>query len=248
MTLSSFFEQNPKAALALSGGVDSSYLLYAAKQCGCDVTAFFIKTAFQPQFEMEDALRLAKELDVPLTVLHLDVFQYPKVVENPADRCYYCKQALFGSMKREAEKEGYTLLMDGTNASDTIDDRPGMRALQELLVRSPLRECGITKAEVRLRSKAAGLFTSDKPSYACLATRIPAGTAIDASTLERVEKAENYLFSLGFTDLRVRIQGQGAKIQLPANQLTKAAERGKEIRQGLGSLFTDIYLDLKPRS
>lgn len=247
MTLSSFFLQNPRIALAFSGGVDSSYLLYAAMRAGCDVHAFFVKTAFQPQFELDDALRLAKELDVPLTILYHDVFAHPQVVANPPDRCYYCKHALFQMMKEEAEKAGYPVLMDGTNASDNGDDRPGMKALTELSVRSPLRECGITKAEIYSRSKKAGLFTHDKPSYACLATRIPAGTSIDAQTLQRVEKAEEWLFSLGFSNLRVRVQGHAAKIQLPADQLVKAAIRSDEIRQGLGTLFDDIWLDLAPR-
>lgn len=248
MTLSAFFQENSKVAVAFSGGVDSSYLLYEAKQASCDVHAFFVKTAFQPQFELDDAIRLTNELDVPLTVLYHDIFEHPDVLSNPSDRCYHCKNALFTMIINEAKKAGYDLLVDGTNASDDCDDRPGMKALAELSVRSPLRECGITKAGVRFRSKAAGLFTHDKPSYACLATRIPAGVPIDAETLQRVEKAEEFLFSLGFSDLRVRVQGKAAKIQLPANQIVKAASLSVEIRKGFSGLFDDILLDLAPRN
>ena len=247
MTLTTFFTQNPRVALAFSGGTDSSYLLYAAKQNCCDVRAFFVKTAFQPQFEENDALRLAKELNVNLTILNHDVFQHEEVTSNPKDRCYYCKTAIFHLLKQEAEKAGYPVLIDGTNASDDAGDRPGMRALKEIGVRSPLRECGLTKAEIRALSKQAGLFTWEKPSYACLATRIPSGTPITARTLTRVENSEEFLFTLGFSDLRIRVMGETAKLQLPENQMAKAIKQSQAIRKGLSPYFTDILLDLKPR-
>ena len=149
MDLSQFFRQCPKAALGFSGGVDSAYLLYAAVENGAQVQPYFVKTAFQPQFELEDARRLCAQLGVELSVLELDILNVPQVAENPADRCYFCKKALFGRLKEQAQQDGYRVLMDGTNASDDAGDRPGMRALGELSVRSPLRECGITKAQVR---------------------------------------------------------------------------------------------------
>ena len=185
MTLNEFFGLVPKAAVAFSGGTDSAFLLWAAKKCGCDVRAYYVKTPFQPQFELEDARRLCAQLGVELTVLELDVLQIPGVAENPPDRCYHCKRALFGRLRQQALADGYTVLIDGTNASDDAGDRPGMRALGELSVRSPLRECGITKAQVRALSKEAGLFTWDKPAYACLATRVPTGTPLTADTLRR---------------------------------------------------------------
>lgn len=233
--------------MAFSGGTDSSYLLYAAKQNNCDVHAFFVNTAFQPQFEMDDALRLAKELDANITILNYDIFQHPEIVKNPVNRCYYCKRALFSMIKQEALQAGYTVLVDGTNASDNCDDRPGMKALTELSVRSPLRECGIAKDEIRLLSKAAGLFTYNKPSYACLATRIPADTPITEKALQNVENAEQFLFSSGFSDLRVRVFGKAAKIQLPENQMIKAVQQHQDICQGLKEYFEEIVLDLKPR-
>ena len=159
MTLQEFFAENPRAAIAFSGGVDSSYLLYAAVQCGADVHAYFAKTAFQPQFELDDAQRLAESVGAKLTVLELDALSSEDVARNPANRCYYCKQNIFGNLKRAAAEDGFTLILDGTNASDDAGDRPGMRALREMDVRSPLRECGLTKAEIRRLSHEAGLFS-----------------------------------------------------------------------------------------
>ncbi len=205
MTLNEFFSLVPKAAVAFSGGTDSAFLLWAARECGCDVRAYYVKTAFQPQFELEDARRLASELAVPMTVVEADILAVPEAAANGPQRCYHCKTALFSQLRQAAREDGYTVLLDGTNASDDAGDRPGMRALRELEVRSPLRECGLTKEEVRRRSREAGLFTWDKPAYACLATRIPTGTPITTEDLERVERAECALDALGFRDFRVRL-------------------------------------------
>ena len=155
MNLTQFWQANPKAAIAFSGGVDSAYLLYSAVQSGADVKAYYAKTAFQPAFELEDAKKLAAQLGAQMEILTLDVLSVPKVVENPQNRCYYCKTALFSAMTAAAKKDGFTLILDGTNASDEAADRPGMQALRELSVRSPLRECGLTKKEIRRLSKEA---------------------------------------------------------------------------------------------
>jgi len=248
MDLKIFFAQNPRAALAFSGGVDSSYLLYAAKQYGCNVHAYFIKSAFQPQFELDDARRLAEQLKVPFTVAELDALENPQVAANDPLRCYYCKTNLFTQLGKLAAKDGRTLLMDGTNASDNFEGRPGMRALQELGVRSPLRECGLTKAEIRKLSREAGLFTSEKPSYACLATRIPTGTKITAELLKKVEQGENRMFAMGFTDFRIRFFHGAAKIQLPENQFGMAFEKKNELNQALSPYFDGVMLDLTPRA
>ena len=144
MILQEFFQKNPGGALAFSGGVDSAYLLYAAGVWGKDWRAYYVKSPFQPDFEWQDALRLAKEQGVPMTTLPVDVLQDPLVAENSPERCYHCKKAIFQRIIEEAKKDGCTLLIDGTNASDDAGDRPGMRALRELSVRSPLRECGLT--------------------------------------------------------------------------------------------------------
>lgn len=247
MTLEDFFRENPRAALGFSGGVDSAYLLYAAKKCGADIKPYYIKTAFQPQFELDDALRLAGQLEIEVTVIEHDVLSSTDIAANPENRCYYCKTALFGLLRSRAAEDGYPVLIDGTNASDEAGDRPGMRALKELAVRSPLRECGLTKDEIRRRSKDAGLFTWNKPAYACLATRIPTGDIITGDMLERVEAAENQLFDLGFSDFRVRVFQGAARLQLPEAQLTEAADRRTEITRALAPYFDTVLLDLKAR-
>ena len=247
MTLEQFFQENPRCALGFSGGVDSAYLLYAGVKARADIKPYFIKTAFQPAFELADAQKLAEGLGVEVTVLELDALADPQVAANPADRCYYCKQNLFRTLKERAIADGYPVLLDGTNASDEAGDRPGMRALAELSVRSPLRECGLTKAEIRARSREAGLFTWDKPAYACLATRVPAGEAITADLLARVEGAEDALFRLGYTDFRVRVFHGATRLQLPRWQMERAVREAEELRQALKPYFTPILLDLEGR-
>ena len=248
MELSDFFRENPRAALAFSGGTDSAYLLYEALQCGAEVRPYYVKTPFQPRFELDDALRLTKELGTELTVIEYDILNDGLVSANPADRCYHCKKKLFGLLLRErAANDGFSLIIDGTNASDDAGDRPGMRALGELCVRSPLRECGLTKAEIRARSKEAGLFTWNKPAYACLATRVPSGRPIERELLQRVEGAEIELFALGFTDFRVRLFHEAARIQLPAAQMAAALERRGDILARLKKYFDTILLDMETR-
>ena len=247
MTLSDFFTQNPRAAVAFSGGVDSAFLLWAARHYGCDVGAYYVKTPFQPAFELADARRLTEELDIPLHVVEVDVLAVPEAAANGPERCYHCKHALFSALWSAVKADGHTLLLDGTNASDDAGDRPGMKALRELEVRSPLRECGLTKAEVRRLSREAGLFTWDKPAYACLATRVPTGTAITAEALRRVERGENALFRLGFRNFRLRLLGDLARIQLPAGQFARAAELHETITAALGADFAGVLLDLNPR-
>ena len=177
----------------------------------------------------------------------MDVLASETVTANQPDRCYHCKQVIFRTILAAAEADGFTVLLDGTNASDDAGDRPGMRALRELAVRSPLRECGLTKRDVRMLSRDAGLFTWDKPAYACLATRIPTGQPITARDLAVTEAAESDLFSLGFTDFRVRMVGHSAKIQLPAAQMPRLLEHRQEILQRLGPDYDGVWLDLEGR-
>lgn len=245
--LSDIFLTIPKAALGFSGGVDSSYLLYAAKTCEVDVHAYFVKSQFQPQFELDDAQRIALEINAELKIIPVDILTSDLVKANPADRCYHCKQRIFSVITAQASVDGYTLLMDGSNASDDESDRPGMRALAELQVRSPLREAGLTKNQVRAYSHQAGLFTWDKPDYACLATRVPAGTALDGNTLSKIENAESILAQMGFVNFRLRVIGNAAKLQLPAPQIPFATKRHAELVGALSPWFEDVLLDLKPR-
>ena len=247
MDLNQFFAQNPKAALAFSGGVDSAYLLYAARQAGANVTAYYVRTPFQPQFEYDDAVKLAQELKMPMRTIGMDVLEDPNVAANPANRCYYCKRRIFTAILEAARADGYSLILDGTNASDDASDRPGMVALRELEVRSPLRECGLTKPEIRRLSKEAGLFTHDKPAYACLATRIPTGVPITAEALQRTEAAEEYLKNLGFTDFRIRLMGSAARIQLPESQISLLLQHRQEILTNLKQSYSAVLLDLEVR-
>ena len=247
MNLQEFFAQHPKAALGFSGGADSAYLLYAAAKWGCRIRPYFVKTAFQPEFELRDAKRLAQELGVELTVIELPVLSFENVAKNTEKRCYYCKTALFSALKERTAQDGFSLLLDGTNASDDASDRPGMRALRELEVRSPLRECGLSKAEIRRLSKEAGLFTWDKPAYACLATRVPVGEGLTAEILEKIEGAENALYALGFSDLRVRVFHGAARVQLPKAQMLRAGEQWEEIYHALKPWFPAVFLDLNGR-
>ncbi len=248
MNLKDFFSRYRHAALAFSGGVDSAYLLYAGIQYGCDIHAYYVKSAFQPRFELEDALRLAKELGAKITVLEPDVLAEPMIRQNPANRCYYCKKLIFSSIAEAAKKDGYELLIDGTNASDDADDRPGMRALKELSVRSPLRECGLTKEEIRRLSKEAGLFTWNKPAYACLATRIPTGTEITKEKLFITEQAEKLLSDMGFSDFRIRMSGNDAKIQIREEQFETLMTHRKEISEKLRPYYRSVTVDLEGRT
>lgn len=247
MTLRDFFERYPRVAIAVSGGVDSSYLLYAAKKYAESVKGYYVKTEFQPRFEWEDAMRLARETGAEVETLSLDVLALPEVRSNPSNRCYHCKKAIFKEIARAAGNDGFSVILDGTNASDDAGDRPGMRALSELSVLSPLRECGLTKEKIRALSREAELFTWDKPAYACLATRIPTGEEISVEKLNATERAEEYLFSLDFSDFRVRSYDGNARIQVPASQLDRLITYREQVLRELSKYYKTVSLDLEVR-
>ena len=221
MNIIEFFNEHKKVALAFSGGADSAYLLYAAVKCGADIAPYFVKSQFQPEFERNDAHRLAEQLGVGLHEIRVDVLQFDEVTDNPPDRCYYCKRRIMGAIRAAAAADGYDTLIDGTNASDDGSDRPGMKLLKEQNILSPLKLCGITKSEVRARSHEAGLFTWNKPAYACLATRVPAG---------------------------VRLRDGGALLQFTAKQQEKAQTELEKIKAELSKYFGVIKLDPKARA
>ena len=248
MELREFFERHPKCALAFSGGTDSALLLCEARRLGADVKAYFVKGPFQPQFELEDARRLARELGAEMEVIETDVLALPEVAENGPRRCYYCKRAIFSLIFERARRDGYDTVIDGTNASDQVDDRPGMQAIAELGVLSPLRMCGVTKAQVRELSAEAGLFTARKPSYACLATRVPTGTAITREALGKVERGEEALREMGFSDLRLRLEGTGARLELPAAQLPAVVQNRERVLKALLPSFSRVTVDLAGRT
>ena len=248
MNIKNFFEKHSNIALALSGGADSAYLLYAAKKYSKRVKAYYVKTAFQPLFELEDARRLAREQDAELEIIELDILSNKLVASNPSDRCYHCKKAIFEAIVSAARRDGLDTVIDGTNASDDLSDRPGIRAIRELGVISPLRDCGITKTELRRLSKEVSLFTHDKPAYACLATRIPGGTEITAEKLDYTEKAEDYLFALGFKDFRVRYREGAALIQLNRSDFALFSVNSENIFRELKQYYKAVYLDLEVRN
>ena len=247
MKLQDFFEQNPAGALAFSGGVDSSLLVWAAAAYGKGWRAYYVHSVFQPAFELADARQVSEQCGLPMTVLEADILSNAAVAANPPNRCYHCKRAIFSAILAQAKADGLTLVIDGSNASDDAGDRPGMRALRELEVRSPLRECGLTKADVRRLSREAGLPSWDKPAYACLATRVPAGTALRPETLAAVEKAEGALAAMGFRDFRVRVR-DGALVQVTESQFPLARERWADLQAVLVPLFGKATLDPTSRT
>jgi len=247
MTLREFFHAHPRCALGCSGGVDSAYLLHAAVRTGADVRPYFVRTPFQSAFELRDARRVAEEAGVRLEVIDCDILGIEGVAANGADRCYRCKRAMFSALRKRAAEDGLPVVIDGTNASDEAEDRPGMRALEELGVLSPLRMCGMTKRDVRTASKADGLFTWDKPAYACLATRFAQGERITAERLERVEAAEDFLRGLGFSNFRVRVAGEAATLQMPRSQMERAFALRDKIACELRRSYARVRLDLEPR-
>ncbi len=247
MDLKEFFKENPKVALGFSGGVDSSYLLYAGKKYGADLKAYYIKTQFQPDFELRDALEVAAQVGVDFEIVDYDALQNVEVVSNDENRCYYCKQKIFGNILDLAYKDGYRTVIDGTNASDVEMDRPGMRALKEMQVLSPLRLCNLTKEDVRSLSSQAGLKTWDKPSYSCLATRVKRGENLTDDKLKRIEAGEMKLMELGLKDFRLRWSKGEGRLQVKKEQMSMVLEKREEIKAALKNLFETITLDLEER-
>lgn len=247
MTVAEFFHENLAVGVAFSGGVDSAWLLHEAVRYAGRTAAYFVRTPFQPDFELEDAADTARRLGARLTVIDFDILTAPAVAANPPDRCYYCKKALFTRLLAAAEADGFSLVADGSNASDDSGDRPGMRALGELGVCSPLRECGVTKGEIRRLAAEAGLPVWNKPSYACLATRIPAGTAITRKDLARVARGEAAFAAAGLSDFRLRLRGGDGLLQVRREQMDLARRLLPELGPRLAGDFEGITLDGKAR-
>ncbi|MBQ9015533.1 MAG: ATP-dependent sacrificial sulfur transferase LarE [Firmicutes bacterium] len=241
------------AAVAFSSGVDSTFLLKAARDAlGENVLAITTTAPYFPARESEETRRFCEEQGIRHIVADFDGLSIREIRENPPDRCYYCKKALFQNMKRIAGSEGSYVLMEGSNTDDDGDFRPGHRAIRELGIRSPLREAGLSKADIRSLSKEMGLATWNKPSFACLASRFPYGEEIHEEKLRMVEQAEDYLLSRGFTQMRVRIhEGRNgdsiARIELPEEDIGRLAdaELRAQIREKLAGIgFSYVSLDL----
>lgn len=209
-----------KIGVAFSGGVDSTLLLYAAKKTlGDSVVAFTATGPSFPNWEGSEAKVFCEKLGVEQVVIPVDMLSLAQVRENQPDRCYHCKKHIFESMLKAAEEKNIEILVEGSNMDDLKDYRPGMVALQELEIKSPLRQVNLTKEEIRQLSKILSLPTWEKPSFACLASRIPYGEKLTDEKLSRIEQAEQYLASLGFIGCRVRSHENLARIELAPAQL-----------------------------
>ena len=211
-----------KVAIAYSGGVDSNFLLKVAKDTlGDKVIAVTLHAMMHSDREIEEAINYAKEFEVEHIVVSIDNFKVEKFIENNSDRCYHCKREVFKTVKEVASNHNIKYILDGTNLDDLGDFRPGLKALEELDIISPLKECELTKEDIRELSKKMNLNTYNKPAFACLATRIPYGTKITKELLKKIEKSEEYLVSIGFNQFRVRAHNDIARIEVGKDEIHK---------------------------
>ncbi len=237
--LKSILRDMGKVVVAFSGGVDSTFLLKMAQEVlGDNVYAIIADSKTYPQAERENAVLLAKDMDVAYEVIHSHELENPEFVKNSPQRCYYCKTELFLQIKKIAEERDIPYVLDGSNFEDTKDFRPGAQAAHELGVRSPLKETGFLKDDIRQLSKILGLPTWNKPSMACLSSRFPYYTMIDDERLSQVAKAENYLKSLGFSQLRVRHHDTIARIEISKEEIEKLLS--PEFRENIVKTFKQI--------
>jgi uncharacterized protein len=232
--------------VAYSGGVDSTLLAVAAREAlGDRSLAVLAVSATYPRSEVEAAQATAATLGLDLIEVVTDELADPRFTANPSDRCYYCKQELFGLLRQVADARGLAHVADGNNADDVSDFRPGRRAAAELGVVSPLEDASMTKDEIREVSRALGLPTADKPSMACLASRFPYGTVIDIAGLTRVGSAEDALRALGLAQARVRSHGDVARLEVAPAEMDRAFALRREISTALKSAgFAYATLDL----
>jgi len=238
-----------KVLVAFSGGVDSTLLLkVASEELGGNVLAVIARSETYPEGEIRSAVRLARKLGVKHLLIKTGEVENPKFAENSPLRCYHCKQELFSRLREMASARSFPYLLDGSNYDDRGDYRPGARAGRELGVRSPLREAGLTKAEIRLLSREMGLPTWDKPSLACLASRFPYFTPIERRTLLKVGRAEDIVRGLGFTQVRVRHHGDIARLELRPEEFKNIMSEKARTRviTGLKKLgYAYITLDIE---
>jgi uncharacterized protein len=231
-----------------SGGVDSTLLLKAAFDAlGKErVLALIARSETYPEREIEEAVAFADSIAAPYEVVETDEMGDDCFLRNTSQRCYYCKRHLFGRAWEIARARGFDHVVEGSNVDDRGDFRPGRRAGEELAVRSPLLEAGLTKGKIRQISQALGLSTHDKPSLACLASRIPYGTRVEADVLKRIERSEEFLRALGIAQVRVRYHGQVARIEVLQEDFDKVVALRDEIASALNRAgFLYVTLDLK---
>lgn len=233
--------------LAYSGGVDSTFLLkVAVDTLGNKAFAVTAKSPVYPAREYLKAREMAQVLGVKLFSLETFEMARAEFTRNFPDRCYFCKTSLFAQLKEIAHLRGIKWVVDGTNFDDLEDFRPGRKAAQDLDIRSPLCEVGLTKEEIRMLSKKLGLPTWDRPSSACLASRVPYGIPLTQEVLERINEAEEFLLSLGLRQVRVRHHGELARIEVEPADIKKVASASYEVVAKLKALgYTYVALDLE---
>ena len=237
------------AVVAFSSGVDSTFLLRVAhEELGGRVVAVTARSHTFPKRELDEAAAFCRAEGIRHEIMDSEELNIPGFAENPPDRCYHCKRELFSKLLAFARDNGLTAVLEGSNIDDDGDYRPGRRAIRELGIVSPLHEVGLTKAEIRALSREMGLPTSEKPSFACLASRFPYGERITAAGLARVEKAEQWLVDagLGLKQLRVRSHGDMARIEVPQGDIPRLAARAAEIAAAFKEFgFAYTTLDLR---
>ena len=213
-------ESYKKLAVAFSGGVDSTFLIKVASDVlGQNALAITVNSPYIANWEIEEAKELTDRYGIKHLFIEVGIPE--EITNNPKDRCYLCKGKVFSTIKANAKEMGISIVADGSNADDTKDYRPGMRALSELGIQSPLLECDVTKDEIRQWSKMLALETWDKPPYACLLTRLPYGTMVDMEDLRKIEAAEAYMIGRGIRAVRVRKHEGIARIEIEKNELPK---------------------------
>jgi uncharacterized protein len=235
-----------RVVVAFSGGVDSTLLLKIAHDTlGEKVIGLTTTSASNPKVEVTEAVKLARYIGASHVIIESDEMNDPRYLENTPERCYFCKQVVYAEIVQYAKQNGYHFVVDGTNADDNLDHRPGRAAAREHRVRSPLQEAGFTKAEIRGLAKAMGLPNWNKPAAACLSSRIPYGTPISMEVLGQIEQAENVLKKMGYTQLRVRHHDQIARIEVPSDEFPKVLADREAILAGLRKAgYHYVSLDL----
>lgn len=235
-----------KAVIAFSGGVDSSFLLaFAYKILGENIIAVTINSPFISPRELREAKEFTKTRKIKHKIINIEMNEMKAIATNPIDRCYYCKKLIFSKIKDYAKKENINYVLDASNYNDLNDYRPGMKALKELGIESPMINAGLTKDDIRLLSKDMNLNTWDKPSMACLASRFPYGTPITFSKLKKVEKSEAYIQSFGIRQVRVRYHDEIVTIEVEKNELNLIFKNSNKITKFIKKLgFKYVTLDL----